>query len=226
MKDPRSMKLDSLIKFFKHISERESSHGITNAFRFKSVLSSRKKGSIRPARYQVDGDISDEAENSEVVPITRRRKRRKGQQEPQVPRLLDNDINVERIESLTVPDNMPKDKDSSAEESDDLPITGRRSRNRLITPTISDRSTRSNPNIPIPTTETGLCTPEDTPAPAERNLLSPANMKSQRRGKRADVITQSHKATTSAPRRSGRKQGKLSAPPTSKRRNSKSKSRK
>ena len=221
------MKLDSLVKFFKHISERELSHGITNAFRFKSVLSSRKKGSIRPARYQVDGSISDEAENSEVVPIPRRRKRRKGQQEPQVPRLLDNYINVETIELLTVPGNMPNDKGSSAEESDDLPITGRRSRNRIITPTLSDQSTGSTVNIPIPATdEIGLCTPDDTPPPPEPNLLSPANMKSQRKGKIADTIMQSNKGTASAPRRSGRRKSKLSVPPTSKQRNSQSKSRK
>ena len=29
--DPRSMKLETLLKFFKHIAEREASHGIPNA---------------------------------------------------------------------------------------------------------------------------------------------------------------------------------------------------
>jgi hypothetical protein len=62
------MKLDALIKFFKHISDREISHGIPFAFRFKSVLSSRKKGSLRMAMYDVGPDI-------EPAPVRRSRKK-------------------------------------------------------------------------------------------------------------------------------------------------------
>lgn len=51
LKDPRGMKRDQLVKFFEHITAREGSHGIKEAFRFKNVLSSRKKGEICTAKY-------------------------------------------------------------------------------------------------------------------------------------------------------------------------------
>ena len=35
LKDPRSMKQEDVIKFFKHIVTRQSSHGIKDAFRFR-----------------------------------------------------------------------------------------------------------------------------------------------------------------------------------------------
>ena len=50
------MKQDHLIMFFRHVSDREQSHGIENAFRFKSVLSGRKKGSLLPAQYGASAD--------------------------------------------------------------------------------------------------------------------------------------------------------------------------
>lgn len=51
IKSPRSMKQDQLLSFFRHISAREQTYGIKNAFRFKSVLSGRKKGFLLPAQY-------------------------------------------------------------------------------------------------------------------------------------------------------------------------------
>ena len=54
LSDPRSMKLDAIIRFFEHIADREVIHGIRNAFRFKAVLSSHKKGVIQMARYRHD----------------------------------------------------------------------------------------------------------------------------------------------------------------------------
>ena len=41
-----------MIKFFDHIGRRQSSHGINDAFRFKAVLSSRKKGGLTKAVYK------------------------------------------------------------------------------------------------------------------------------------------------------------------------------
>jgi hypothetical protein len=66
--DPRSMKLDVMLKFFEHIAEREKSHGVTQAFRFKAILSSRKKGSILPAHYKDDGVESGDNEKSGPAP--------------------------------------------------------------------------------------------------------------------------------------------------------------
>jgi hypothetical protein len=83
LKDPRSMKVDSLVKFFKHVADREDSHGISDSFKFKSVLSSRKKGTLLPARYKDDDDAAI-GEDTGVPPLPRRRKRR------QIPPALDN----------------------------------------------------------------------------------------------------------------------------------------
>jgi hypothetical protein len=71
--DPRSMKLDSLVKFFQHVFQREASYGISNAFRFKSILSSRKKGDIRPSRYEDEGNDAEGAEDDPPIRRTRRR---------------------------------------------------------------------------------------------------------------------------------------------------------
>lgn len=74
LSDPRSMNRDALIKFFQHISSREASHGIENAFRFKSILSSRKKGVLRAARYK-ENDIE-----SDVLSVTVCRTNRKARE--------------------------------------------------------------------------------------------------------------------------------------------------
>ena len=50
--DPRNMKRDEIIKFFEHIGSRQASHGVKDAFRFKQFLSSRKKGTLLPAKYE------------------------------------------------------------------------------------------------------------------------------------------------------------------------------
>jgi len=51
IKSPQSMKQHQLFTFFRHVSAREQTHGIHNAFRFKCGLSGRKKGSLQPAQY-------------------------------------------------------------------------------------------------------------------------------------------------------------------------------
>ena len=48
---PRTVKRDDIIKFFEHIGSRQASHGVKDAFRFKQYLSSRKKGTLMPAKY-------------------------------------------------------------------------------------------------------------------------------------------------------------------------------
>lgn len=51
LNDPRAMKREEIIQFFKHIETRQVSHGIQDAFRFRATLSSRKKGSLRKQEY-------------------------------------------------------------------------------------------------------------------------------------------------------------------------------
>jgi hypothetical protein len=61
------MKLDSLVAFFQHVISREDTHGIKDAFRFKMVLNSRKKGDLVPACYSIDGTPA-----SDVLPTSRK----------------------------------------------------------------------------------------------------------------------------------------------------------
>ena len=46
------MRREDMINFFNHIGNRQTSHGIRDAFRFKAVLSSRKKGDLGGAKYR------------------------------------------------------------------------------------------------------------------------------------------------------------------------------
>jgi hypothetical protein len=52
LKDPRAMRKEEITKFFEHVENRQSSHGIKDAFRFKAVLSSRKKAEVIKSKYE------------------------------------------------------------------------------------------------------------------------------------------------------------------------------
>jgi len=56
------------------VSQRETSHGVPNAFRFKSILSSRKKGTLLPASYK--DDAHESGEDNSPPPVIRRRRRK------------------------------------------------------------------------------------------------------------------------------------------------------
>ena len=51
LNNPRSMRREEMIKLFQHIGNRQTSHGVTDAFRFKAVLSSRKLGNLNQVKY-------------------------------------------------------------------------------------------------------------------------------------------------------------------------------
>jgi len=46
------MRQEDIIKFFKHVASRESSHRLKDAFRFKKVLTSQKKGMLDSPKYK------------------------------------------------------------------------------------------------------------------------------------------------------------------------------
>jgi hypothetical protein len=69
------MKLNSMIKFFEHIATREQSYGVEDGFRFKAVLSSRKKGSIHPAKYKTLHGGSDDDDESALTQTNIRQQR-------------------------------------------------------------------------------------------------------------------------------------------------------
>lgn len=102
------MKLNSLIEFFKHVSLRETSHGVANAFRFKSILSSRKKGVLKPARYK---DDLLESGDSSPPPVIRRRRRKPASVSANAPLL-----SPETVEEVTQPS-------ATVTRTDPLPAT-------------------------------------------------------------------------------------------------------
>jgi hypothetical protein len=122
LKDPRSMKVDTLVKFFKHVADREDSHGISDSFKFKSVLSSRKKGTLLPARYKDDDDAAS-SEDTGVPPPPRRRKRRPippaldnlplliNNTDDTLPMIPSSDITAERFNGLYTPGDTPAPDD-------------------------------------------------------------------------------------------------------------------
>jgi hypothetical protein len=123
LKDPRSMKVDSLVKFFKHVADREDSHGILDSFKFNSVLSSRKKGTLLPARYK-DDDDADISEDTGIPPPPRRRKRRQiplarnnlplliNNTDDTQPLIPSSDITAERLNGLYTPGDTPAPDDT------------------------------------------------------------------------------------------------------------------
>lgn len=70
LNDPRAMKREEIIQFFKHIETRQVSHGIQDAFRFRATLSSRKKGSLRKQEYSEE-NLSDPASIRNPAPWRR-----------------------------------------------------------------------------------------------------------------------------------------------------------
>ena len=52
LKDPRTMRQEDIIKFFKHVSNQQSSHGVKDVFKFKAMLSSHKKGNLNGSKIQ------------------------------------------------------------------------------------------------------------------------------------------------------------------------------
>ena len=72
LKDPRAMTLSDLTEFFKHVTRREDSYGIPDAFRFHHVMRSRKSDETIPASYKHDG--GDPVPEKSPPPRKKRRK--------------------------------------------------------------------------------------------------------------------------------------------------------
>jgi hypothetical protein len=155
--DPRSMKLDSLIKFFQHVARREDSHGISNAFRFHSVFKSRKQGEKIRARYIYDGDDP----GSPITPPPVPRKRRKAPVYTPNTSMLNPEISEEASGD-------PR----TSNESEIAPATSARAVQPLPTPARAVHPlavpARAPPSPPSPSIiKGGLITPVDTPGPSD-----------------------------------------------------------
>ena len=101
LSDPRSMKLEDTVKLFQHIASRESSHGVRNAFRFKKVLSSRKKGSLNDAKYKDREADADQPGSASEEPKRRQRLSRPKARVPITPANVDQ--SPERGQASTHP---------------------------------------------------------------------------------------------------------------------------
>ena len=82
------------------MSQRETSHGVPNAFRFKSILSSRKKGTLLPARYK--DDAHESGEDNSPPPVIRRRRRKPASVAGNTPLLSPDSVEIAES-SATVP---------------------------------------------------------------------------------------------------------------------------
>src|SRR3979490_1857787 len=72
LNDPRAMKREAMIQFFQHVAARQESHGNQDAFRFKAILPSRKKGTLCDAKYcDADAGLDQPA----PAPAPRRKKK-------------------------------------------------------------------------------------------------------------------------------------------------------
>jgi hypothetical protein len=179
IKDPRSMKLDHMVSFFEHIAEREASEGIANAFRFKAILSSRKKGSLRPAQYKEVGAESGDDTGIGTAPAPARRRKKQRDMTlteegtaPTNARLYQAPSNEQVTESgvgagplfstgLLSPSNTPAPSPS-------IPST-----RGSTTENSSSGMPQSQGNLTVPSSTTGLFTPEDSPAPLATGAARP-----------------------------------------------------
>lgn len=179
LKDPRSMNIIPLTAFFKYVAAREDSHGVSNAFRFKSVLSSRKKGHMLPAHYQIDNTAEGEEPR-----ISRRRRNPQGQVDHSQSVLSNQASNTDDVPAPTDSQSRHGDHGQSvlndqAANADEVPA-----------PTES-RARHGNNGLSVGvgqygqqlTQNTGLYTPEKTPE-ADRNLTTtPINNRRQGRNR-------------------------------------------
>jgi hypothetical protein len=198
-RDPRSMRLESLMLFFKHVSERETSHGIPHAFRFKAVLSSRKLGTMLPAKYRFDGNDQDDVD--ETPPV--RRKRRKRQSESGIRPVLIPDVLEEPIQPpATGQSTLTSEHTSATPQADQQggrsTLTSRRT---SATPTTRQEASAISPTG-LYTPADGLYTPADTPT---RNEVDTPSPQPYRRGRKSiPVGPPARRSTLSKPRRSQR----------------------
>jgi hypothetical protein len=160
LNDPRAMKRDSLILFFKHMAQREDLYGIPQAFKFHTVLSSRKKGTLIPARYKPEGE--EPGDESSPLPVPRRR-RKAPEDIGNAAALLSPDTSEDPTPVSATPATYTGPAQSSAE------IT--------VTPAKATRALQIQPSANIGTglitpVDTGLITPVDTPGHTPNRLDS------------------------------------------------------
>jgi hypothetical protein len=212
--DPRAMKRESIIKFFQHVAQREDLHGITQAFRFHTVLTSRKNGTLIPASYKADGEDS----GHESSPLPRPRRRRKAPENTGNDALLSPDASEE-----------PNPATPTGPAQADLNTERATSAESAETPANPTRALHDQPSAHI---GTGLITPVDTPGRSQNRMAS-SSPPVRNRGKRQKakfVILEAEEeppdeSSLSQPRRSQRTSVKItdSANPKPKRKTKTSK---
>jgi hypothetical protein len=147
------MKLEAIIKFFDHIKNREDSHGIQYAFRFKAVLSSRKKGVLCKARYSTD---EVETDDDDVGAEQRQRRNKRTTHINQSP------ASQPEQDSGPVEDTVPGEENSPVDENAQGPV--------------NDNGTVPTQNQPGEGTPPAQDTvPGDENRPVDENAQGPVN---------------------------------------------------
>jgi len=207
------MKLESVIRFFKHVADREGSHGIPHAFRFKAILSSRKKGTMGPAHYK-DEVIESGSENQlESIPSPPRRKRRKRVKASGNTAVLNPEILEEGIELPATSGRPEMMTPTSARPVLTTPTLIRTTTNACPVKPSATLPSHSHTNTARPNTTiiaTGLHTPGYTPVPHRTTSPSPP-LRNRARGKKSRPLrpltpegTPASAPSSSEPRRSKR----------------------
>jgi hypothetical protein len=175
------------------VLQREASHGVKNAFRFKAVLSSRKKGTLGPSHYIDDDEDSqsNKSKDTHLVPLPRKHRK----QRPAIGNtaILNPEISEEPLvepATSTLPGTLGRPINSSATQDVQAQLS------------TDIRTTAIAP--------TGLQTPNETPDP--QRILStsppPRNRSQKKKRKTLDALMPEvlpANASSSEPRRSSRK---------------------
>jgi hypothetical protein len=138
------MRKEEITKFFEHVENRQSSHGIKDAFRFKAVLLSRKKAEVIKSKYEDPRPAPDLTDNTQTP-------------------ALEGSMTTFRIENYTAPAPAPAqtvslelevDSDTAITPTPQLPA---------VAPPCPTRTTRRNAQAPAQLI--GLQAPAPAPAP-------------------------------------------------------------
>ena len=215
------MKQDAIIQFFQHIASRESSYGIQNAFRFKAVLVSRKRGIDGECEF-LKSRYGDDGGDNETVPAPVRRKKTKNRETSGV-----DASNMDNTPVFPSTDDTPAPWEAETFDSPDDPLVNQetdiddtpaeastggevQAPKPRMTSRIRKKGLENTPAIATVCPESRTPVPpenqlsEETPAYQETDDTPPPNPRRSARN-RLPVRTETPATEEPAPRRSSRK---------------------
>jgi hypothetical protein len=139
------MRQEDMIKFFEHVANRQASHGVKDAFRFKAVLTTRKKGDLGSTKYKDQEIISGINTDDSTLPQT--------QYEPPASRLTFRlpTVPAQQDHESSAPAPRPKKKKKNGKDA------------TLVTSSAS--TTVQETNSPVPASDPAPPRPRPKPRP-------------------------------------------------------------